>query len=87
MTNLAQFELPEDIRSEFKVNEYGQCTCSIRGAGRLLNIKRQVLDYSFKSAQEDGKKQPTKLAKKLMEKGWTPEQKQQPVTLVAGVSI
>jgi len=66
MSELNQFELPSDIRGEFKIKPNGQCSCSIRAAARLLNISPGSLSENISSVRQN----PTKLAKILTDKGF-----------------
>ena len=53
--------LIEEIKSEFRINDMGQCTVSLRGAARIVGIKQQTLTAHF---QGDSLK-PSKMAEKL----------------------
>jgi hypothetical protein len=53
--------LIEEIKSEFRINDLGQCTVSLRGAARIVGIKQQTLTTHF---QSDSLK-PSKMAEKL----------------------
>lgn len=60
--------LIEQISNEITVDADGKGSSSIRGGARLIQIKSQALDYHFDSA----KKNPSKLAKKLIGYGFDP---------------
>ena len=61
-------ELAEDLRKEFKVDKEGKCTCTIRGTARLLDLDHSTLVKQFRT----GEKNPSKLAQKLIDKGFDP---------------
>jgi hypothetical protein len=65
MTTLVQ--IPEDFKSEFKVDIEGKITASIRGTARLADVKHSSLIAAFKSS---GSPKPSSLAKYLIEYGF-----------------
>jgi hypothetical protein len=65
MTTLVQ--IPEDFKSEFKVDLKGEITASIRGTARLADIDESSIRKSFKLGA--GQK-PNSLAKYLIEYGF-----------------
>lgn len=65
MTTLIQ--IPEDFKSEFKVDIEGKITASIRGTARLADVKHSSLIAAFKSS---GSQKRSSLAKYLIEYGF-----------------
>ena len=58
--------LPDDIKSEFSINDKGQASVSIRGCSRLINVTAQTLSSHFEGVSFSN----SKLGKRLIEKGF-----------------
>ncbi|PSF30023.1 hypothetical protein C7H19_24155 [Aphanothece hegewaldii CCALA 016] len=63
---MSKIIIPEEIRSEFRLDKEGKAFLSIRASARLLNIDDSGLVRHFQSAE----KNPTNLTQKLIEKGF-----------------
>jgi len=68
MTNLTTFQ---SIQAELKVNNQGECFCSVTGAAQLANVDDSVLIRSLKTS---GDIIPSKLATMLINKGFKPSE-------------
>lgn len=54
--------LIEEIKTEFRINDMGQCTVSIRGAARIVGVNHTTLVRQFKGGALELSKLTEKLA-------------------------
>lgn len=54
--------LIEEIKSEFRINDLGQCTVSLRGAARIVGVNQSTLTRQFKGDDLEYSKMVEKLS-------------------------